>query len=251
MSEHIQAAIAELEGKLRTQQAEVNQTKQAINILSGIAGMPEPYPNASGDGEPQLTRIQADTFYGKPLNTAIREYLGMRKSQGLGAASVNEIYEALTRGGFRHEAKDDNNAKAVLRDALRKKPDVFHKLPTGDYGLLAWYPAAKAARETVPAEPASKAPEPATPLPRAQTASPKRLGWAQEVDRVLSDARGPLSPQDIVDAIVRTYPGMEMPPSVGPIVRNTLYTKASEMGWARDGKGWIKARKEKADAAAS
>lgn len=93
-----------------------------------------------------INAIRNDQFYGQPLATAIREFLQMRKAAGGGAASVKEIYDALVRGGFKFEARDDVNAQRGLRQSLTKNSITFHKLPNGNYGLLEWYPNAKPAR---------------------------------------------------------------------------------------------------------
>ena len=86
--------------------------------------------------------------------SAVREILEMRKAGGLGAASVNEIYDMLVTGGFHFDAKDDENAKRSLRISLTKNSALFHRVPNGQYGLLSWYPAVKTPKDKEPDEPA-------------------------------------------------------------------------------------------------
>lgn len=143
MSEHLQKAIAELETKLEDQLKAVAKTKSGINQLAELAGLPVPYPEteerASGG------TIRPDQFYGKPLHTAMRAYLDMR-GPTRGPATVNEIFDALKLGGFQFDTKSDDNAKRIIRITLTRNTLVFHKLPNGSYGLLAWYPNVKASK---------------------------------------------------------------------------------------------------------
>ena len=142
MSDHIVKTIEDLSGQLRQQEDKVTQLKRTINDLCGLAGLPKRHPEADDATSVSLGAIRSDSFYGRPLATVIREYLQMRKAGAMGAASVNEIYDALTRGGYAFDTKDPDNAKRGLRASLSKNP-AFHKVPTGDYGLTEWYPAAK------------------------------------------------------------------------------------------------------------
>jgi hypothetical protein len=143
MSEHLQKAIAELEAKLQEQLKAAAKTKSGINQLAELAGLPAPYPDteerASGGA------IRPDQFYGKPLHTAMRAYLDMR-GPTRGPATVNDIFDALKLGGFQFDTKSDDNAKRIIRITLTRNTLVFHKLPNGSYGLLAWYPNVKASK---------------------------------------------------------------------------------------------------------
>jgi hypothetical protein len=86
-------------------------------------------------------------FYGKPQQTAVREYLGVRYSNGDGPAKPAEILAGLRAGGYQVEAKSDDIALVGLRAMLRKRTAVFHKLPNGTWGLSEKYPNAKAHKE--------------------------------------------------------------------------------------------------------
>lgn len=144
MSTEIQSTIEVLAGKVKAKEEEANKLKLLINELCAEAGLPQRYDNVadiSGGGSGSLRR---DHFYGQTLTSAARSYLELRKSSG--AASVDDIYRAIRDGGYKFETKIEENAKTALRNALRKTSSVFHRLPTGDYGLLAWYPGAKEKR---------------------------------------------------------------------------------------------------------
>lgn len=143
--------IGELEAKLE-------QKKQLVNGLCLDRGQPARFTDIGGGRtRPIGMSSRRDQFYGKPLATAMREYLEMRGRSdrgGLGAANINEIHAALVEGGFKFETKNIENAKRGLRDALSKNVIVFHRV--GDaYGLTEWYP--KPPRPDHPAKKARRA----------------------------------------------------------------------------------------------
>ncbi len=138
----LQAELAELDRKSR-------ELKGTINVLCKHAGSAELYPNVRSDSATvALASIKADTFYGKVIGSAAREYLEMRKGAGQGPAAPREIYDALVQGGLQFDTKSEQVALVSLRSNLRKNSRMFHKLPNGQYGLLSWYPNAKPAKAT-------------------------------------------------------------------------------------------------------
>ena len=152
------AAIETLEGKvqgLESQCAEIERKGNAlieiINDLRAEDGMPPRPPFGGGNNgksdkpNATITQIKPDTFYGKKLQTAVRELLEMRyaAARGTDPATPKEIYEAITKGGFQFETKNPETALVGLRALLRKRTAFFHKLPNGTYGLTSWYPDAK------------------------------------------------------------------------------------------------------------
>lgn len=145
MSTELNPAIDTLERRLAEVERKANDLRSLINVLCVEAGLPSRYPEGSGPsgGGTKITQIKEDTFYGKKQQTAVREYLEMRKAQGLGPAKPRDIYEALRAGGYQFEAKDEDNALVGLRALLRKRTNIFHRLPNGVYGLLNWYPNAR------------------------------------------------------------------------------------------------------------
>lgn len=156
-----QPAIEALEKDLADLERQANGLLHTINILREKAGLP-PRPgglHASGTtaghpaiGTPTL-KLHSDSFTGKKLGAAVREYLEMRKRSGGDApATSREIFDALKEGGFVSGAKDDATAIVVLRTMLRKNTTMFAKLQNGKYGLRAWYPNLKSTKETVSGE---------------------------------------------------------------------------------------------------
>jgi len=134
-------AIEELLGKLEEKESEVRKIKEVINQLCELDGKPAMFSDVGKIGSAGLAAIRSDQFYGKPLATAAREVLEMRKAANRGAASVDDLYEALRKGAFKFDAKDEETAKRGLSISLAKNTSAFHRLPNGDYGLVEWYPA--------------------------------------------------------------------------------------------------------------
>ena len=145
MSSELNPAIALLEGKLRGLEQQANELRSTIKYLRKAAGM-LPLADAVSSIAAGVAgaEIRPDTFYGKKLQTAVREYLEMRKKQNLGPAKPREIYDAITAGGYEFEASSADVALIGMRAMMRKRTQFFHKLPNGTYGLTAWYPHAKA-----------------------------------------------------------------------------------------------------------
>ncbi|MEQ8266497.1 MAG: hypothetical protein RH982_04815 [Parvibaculum sp.] len=145
MRPELQTAIAALEEELTDIERQATELRNTINVLCRRAGLPLRYADTSPatQGSALATQIKSDTFYGKKMQTAAREFLEMRKRADLGPAKPREIYEALQTGGFQFEAKDETTALVGVRATLRKNSATFHKLPNGEYGLRAWYPNAK------------------------------------------------------------------------------------------------------------
>lgn len=147
MNEKLAPAIEVLKDEIADHERQARELKKLVNVLSKKAGGPELYPNVEAEqATTTIASIKADTFYGKVIGTAAREYLEMRKAANLGPATPREIYDALVQGGYQFETKNEQVALVSLRSNLRKNSRTFHKLPNGQYGLLAWYPNAKPAK---------------------------------------------------------------------------------------------------------
>jgi hypothetical protein len=148
-------AIESLERRLADLERKGNALVEVINDLRHEDGLPPRGPfggtgahsSTSGPSTATLTSIKPDTFYGKKLQTAVREYLELRSRSVGGAtnpATPRDIYTAITSGGYEFDTKDETTALISLRQLLRKRTAFFHKLPNGTYGLTTWYPDAKA-----------------------------------------------------------------------------------------------------------
>jgi hypothetical protein len=148
------AALETLEARLSDVVRKGNALVEVINDLRAADGLPPLPPLGGGDGgvgvghssgSGAVMQIKPDSFYGKKLQTAIREYLELRYAivHGTNPATPKEIYEAITAGGYQFEAKTPDIAMVGMRALLRKRTAFFHKLPNGTYGLTSWYPDAK------------------------------------------------------------------------------------------------------------
>ena len=146
MSDEFKPAIEALQRDLSDLERQAVETKLVINRLCVRAGMEPLYPDALANSNSTVGSLRADSFYGKSITTAAREFLEMRRAAGLGPATPREVYEALVKGGYTFEAKEEVTAIIGVRATLRKSSSIFHRLPNGSYGLLGWYPNAKPTR---------------------------------------------------------------------------------------------------------
>ena len=146
MNDDILSTIDVLANRVKAKEEEANKLKKLVNELCAEAGIDQRYSVVSESGGIS-TSIRSDQFYGVTLPAAIRNYLESRKAAGLGAAPVDEIYRAVKAGGYKFETASEENAKTGVRNALRTTSSIFHRVPNGHYGLLSWYPSAKAPEE--------------------------------------------------------------------------------------------------------
>jgi hypothetical protein len=142
MTKTLDQAIEEIVGQIGKLEADIRDKKNTVNTLCGVAGR-DPMYTLDAPEAAVPSRIRPDQFYGQALATAVRTILEMRKAQNLGAATVKEIFEALTAGGYTFNTKTDDVAHASLRNSLSKNTVTFHKLPNGRFGMLSWYPNAR------------------------------------------------------------------------------------------------------------
>ena len=143
MKDDFLKSIDVLASRVAVKEEEVNKLKRLVNELCREGGMPDRYGNIADAGTTARV-LRPDQFYGQTLTAACRSYLEFRKAANLGAATVTDIYAAIREGGYKFDTKNEENAKISVGNALRKTSSVFHRLPNGQYGLLAWYPSAKA-----------------------------------------------------------------------------------------------------------
>ncbi|QPD04510.1 MAG: hypothetical protein Nkreftii_002284 [Candidatus Nitrospira kreftii] len=147
MEDRLAGAIEVLQEKLQEQIRSVLETKKMINSLRQMNGEAPLFNDAdlrledSGPSRP-------DQYYGKGPGTACREYLEWRKR----ACSADEILKGLSQGGFDFKAagyEDEDSRLRSLSILLAKNTAMFHRLPNGTFGLIAWYPevAKKKAKE--------------------------------------------------------------------------------------------------------
>jgi hypothetical protein len=136
MEDKLNFAVEVLLEQLQEELRRVTETKIMINSLRKRMGQDPMFPEgAEADG----FAGRADQYYGKPLATAVRDYLALRNE----ARSVEQILRGLEQGGFDFRAlqwQDDDRIRS-LAISLAKNSQVFHKLPNGTFGLVSWYDA--------------------------------------------------------------------------------------------------------------
>jgi hypothetical protein len=138
-------AIDALKGEVATLEVKLAEAKSMTNRMCDLAGISHAYADVGTPEHGSVgVTIRADQFYGKVMTTAAREYLETRKASGLGPAAPREVFDALTQGGFQFDTRNEANAITGVRAVLRKNSSIFHRLPNNQYGLLVWYPNAKA-----------------------------------------------------------------------------------------------------------
>jgi hypothetical protein len=201
MRDDLKPAFVALQGRLAEFERRVAETKRAINQLCDAADMPPLYTNVDTESRPTVASLRADQFYGKVLTTAAREYLEMRQAANLGPASPREIYEALIQGGFKFDTTVEINAINGLRQVMRKNSSIFHRLPQGTYGLLAWYPNAKATRPDEEEDAESRSATTRTAKPRAAKAPKGRTAKPEKSARPRKQAK-PESAGQIADFVM-------------------------------------------------
>jgi hypothetical protein len=142
MSKTVDQVISELAAEITADEASLRKKKETVNTLCGAVGRPPAYAlESSATALP--TQVRSDQFYGQPLAGSVRTILEMRRAQNLGAATNREIYDSLMAGGYEFDTKSEDIAQKSLRNSLAKNTALFHKLPNGQFGLVAWYPNVK------------------------------------------------------------------------------------------------------------
>lgn len=148
MSEHIDKTVAQALEKLREQEGAVAMTKRLINQLlefEGRAPMFEDVKSATS-----VVALRGDEYYGQKQSTACRLVLERRKALNLGPATVEELFATLKEGGYAYEARDESMAMKSIYNMLTQNTSIFHRLPTGKFGLATWYPNAVKVRRRTP-----------------------------------------------------------------------------------------------------
>jgi hypothetical protein len=143
-------AIEAVKEQVDTLLREVAEKKKAANLLAQMAGLEPLYADIEAPLGASGSTIKPDQFVNyKGPSAAARAYLTMRGKQ-IGAATVDTIYDALSRGGFTFNG-GESQAKNGLVIAMGKDHKL-RRLSNGYYGLTEWYPEAKRVRRGGSAE---------------------------------------------------------------------------------------------------
>lgn len=141
MNNNLTLTIETMVEQINAKLAEAAELKRATNTLCKVAGVDLMYPDAEETAASGvLLRMKPDEYYGKGFSTAAKMYL-LRRGQ---AVTADEILKGLEQGSFDFDAigwKPEGRLRAVAM-SLAKNTAIFHKLPSGLFGLREWYPAA-------------------------------------------------------------------------------------------------------------
>jgi hypothetical protein len=137
MDNKLSDAVEVLTAQLNEQMKQVADTKSTINALLRSMGKEAMFQDVSAE-QVSASGLRPDLFYGKPLATAVQEYL-KRRNQACGA---DDILRGLEQGGFDFRSVSWKEADRLrsLSISLAKNSVTFHRLPNGTFGLLSWYP---------------------------------------------------------------------------------------------------------------
>jgi hypothetical protein len=137
MDEATQSVLAGIQSKIESLLEEVSKLKKTANMVADLAGQGPLYSDVEEESK-AVGPTRADAYYGKPLATAVREYLEFRRQ----AVPVEDIQKGLEQGGFDFDAMDwpKGGRLRYLAISISKNTTVFHKLPNGMWGLNSWYP---------------------------------------------------------------------------------------------------------------
>lgn len=140
MSEALKNAIDEMVNLISAKQREVADIKRSINIMCRQLGEDPMFADESVESV-GFGAMRSDEYYGKSPITAARMYLE-RKGK---PATQEEILSGLERGGFDFDEQkwEEKNRLRNLAISLGKNTIIFHRLPSGTWGLLKWYPGKK------------------------------------------------------------------------------------------------------------
>ncbi|MFA7485774.1 MAG: hypothetical protein WCZ89_07100 [Phycisphaerae bacterium] len=144
--DHIEKTIEELRQKVLEKEKELNDAKTTVNNLCSMVGKPPLYTIEEQASVVPVGNLHGDEYYGRPFAGVVTTILEGRKIQGLGPATVREIYDIMIAGGYQFETQDTNNAMRGMRISLTKN-QKFHKLPNGKWGMTEWYPKIKVNKE--------------------------------------------------------------------------------------------------------
>src|SRR5260221_9171353 len=126
-------AITDLVAKIDERMGPIREDMKMVNRLCGYAGLPPRYADVEVERTTGSHSFRRDQFFGKPLATVVREYLELRGPSdrgGQGAATVNEIFDALVAGGYKPDTSDELNAKPRVPSSPTQNLPAFFPRPT-------------------------------------------------------------------------------------------------------------------------
>jgi hypothetical protein len=137
MDSATQKVLADIQTRIQSLLEEVTKLKKTANMVADLAGQNPLYADVDEDSR-AVGPTRADAYYGKPLASAVREYLEFRRQ----AVPVEDIQKGLEQGGFDFDSTGwpKGGRLRYLAISIAKNTNVFHRLPNGMWGLNTWYP---------------------------------------------------------------------------------------------------------------
>jgi len=164
-----QQVLAGIQVRIQSHLDEIAKLKRTANSIADLIGEGPVYTDVESESAGSISPARADAYYGKPLATAVREYLEFRRQ----AVPVDDVLRGLEKGGFDFDALQWNETgrNRALAMSMAKNTSVFHKLPNGMWGLMSWYPEAQKKKGKSKAKTADK-PTPEENGSAAETTEP-------------------------------------------------------------------------------
>jgi hypothetical protein len=170
---------------LKRQVQSVSETKRMINLLATKMGDKPPFPDAEPENIEGTISLRPDEYYGKTLGKSAQDFIRRANT----ACTLEQIIAGLVRGGFDFKLQGwtggEGDRARALAAALSKNPDVFHRLPSGLWGLAENYPTAtkrmdaeRAAKKRATKKGAKKRAAKTKRAPKAQDESEEQEGAA-------------------------------------------------------------------------
>ena len=136
-----EAVILDLESKISTLQATVENLRNIRSIVSQIAQSPMAVPGQRA--AQSVADFGHDAFFGMTVGEAAKKYLKAVKK----TVSIPVLVDALLAGGLKSAS---SNMRENVRSILGRHPD-FVRI-NGEFGLAEWYSGRKAATRRKTAE---------------------------------------------------------------------------------------------------
>jgi hypothetical protein len=114
------------------------------NATAADAGLPLPYPDADASPINSAATMQdvvaPDRFTSMKMATACRDIMQRRKTRGMTAISLDDIYTQLKAGGYAFRTVGKESSMNSLATTLGKNMQ-FRRVPgsAGLWGLTEWY----------------------------------------------------------------------------------------------------------------
>lgn len=154
MDPDLKAGIDALYKRLNPLMEKEKMYKKLINEMSVEAGAPAPFPDVDSMSSAGVTNILPDQFFGKPLFTAVKEYLKMKGR----AAPAREIFDALKQGGYEFTGAEKLQYRGFTISLSKYGGKLIYVKPSDSWGLPEFYPSYVAKKKAAAASGGAAAP---------------------------------------------------------------------------------------------